>query len=54
MYAQLIDDGVHPESARELAMKEFLYLEAEPASEPRAEQAAHTYPRPRIVPLMPP
>ena len=32
-YVQLIEQGVHPEAARELAMKEFLYLDPEQPEE---------------------
>ena len=39
-YSQLIEDGAHPEAARELAMKEFLYLDPEPR---RRKRARRTY-----------
>ena len=37
-YAQLVEQGVHPEAARELAMKEFLYLDPEEPEENLSEE----------------
>ena len=37
-YSQLVDQGTHPEAARELAMKEFLFLDPEEPEENLSEE----------------